>query len=146
MFVDVLDALFRDFDQFIFDLRHNHIENTDRNAAHSRIVESHFLDLIEDSSCLRNTADVNAPLNNDSKFLLPYSEITFEGYLARIIIAALNKAEILRNNAVEQKTSERRLNDAAIEFAIILDFTEHTDLLTERDHSFTICHFGFLNT
>jgi len=144
LFADEFDFGFGLFNVFLFDIRHNHVENADRNAATGRITVTQCFDFVEDDCSFCDAMGADTALDDYTEFFLAGEEITFQ--LEFILgLAAVNVAQILRNDVVENDTAQGRINDSVFFDAIFHQDAADFDLGMQLQLAFIVGHDGFFN-
>ena len=99
------------FQKFFLACRNGHIVNGNRHGSLRGILVADCLDIIECQGSLHSAVHIHHLFQNLLQVLLLYKEVDFRKQTV-LRDAPVNKAEILRNNFVEKKSSDRRINDA----------------------------------
>ena len=143
--VDLVNTNFRFADQFFFDIRNHHVEDTDGNSTYGCIVETQVFDIIQNFGGFGRATYINAAFYNGADLPFADNKVALQGNPASEIISAVNITQILRDNIVKQETSEGGFNYAAVGLAICFHATSDTYFLLENDLLVLIGHDGFIN-
>ena len=104
--VDLVNRVLRFLDQFRLHRRNRHVGNGNRHAGPCGIAVAHSLDVVQNLSRRRGAVDRDDLFKDSLQILLLHQAVNLKlEFILRL--SAVDKAQILRNNLIEEESSER---------------------------------------
>ena len=142
---DLIYSILCLLDQLRFFRRHGHIGNGYGHGCSCGVVITGSLDIIQYLCCLGSTVGIDNLFQDLFQLFLTYMEIDLR--LQRVLFdGTIHEAQILRQDLIEQKASQRSLNHLRNLTALKGALTTDHDLLVQRNASILISQNSLIDT
>ena len=141
--IDEIYLLFGLLQVLFLNLRHDHVENTYGNTWTSRELITHGFNFIQNFRRASNPLDSYAAFNYFGQLLFTDQEITFR-FQTVFRNFAIDIAQVLRQNFIEQQPPEWRLDQAGYLFSVHHFRHPHLDFSVQAQTMLVISHQSFV--